>query len=78
MAQLAIDAPLDQATPAVLLASQRFFNRELSWLAFNERAEACRLAVATVHFASVDRERQFGGRVAHLPHHVGRPLPHGE
>jgi polyphosphate kinase len=37
MEQLAIDAPLDQATPEVLLPSQRFYNRELSWLAFNER-----------------------------------------
>ena len=39
MAQLAIDSPeIDEAPPAVPLNStQRFLNRELSWLAFNER-----------------------------------------
>src|SRR6516162_5526665 len=39
MAQLAIDSPeIDEAPPAVPLNStQRFLNRELSWLAFNQR-----------------------------------------
>ena len=39
MSELAIDRSLpDEATPAALLPpSQRYINRELSWLAFNER-----------------------------------------
>jgi polyphosphate kinase len=39
MAELAIDRPLlDEAAPAARLsAAQRYLNRELSWLAFNER-----------------------------------------
>src|SRR5262249_44903281 len=38
MAQLAIDRLSDQAPPAASLPlSRRFVNRELSWLAFNER-----------------------------------------
>ena len=39
MAQLAVDRPADQAasTAASLLPAQRYINRELSWLAFNER-----------------------------------------
>src|SRR5438270_10099388 len=38
MAELAIDRPPDEVTAAALLPpSQRYINRELSWLAFNER-----------------------------------------
>ncbi|MGC1885787.1 MAG: RNA degradosome polyphosphate kinase [Stellaceae bacterium] len=39
MAQLAVDRPADQgaSTAASLLPAQRYINRELSWLAFNER-----------------------------------------
>ncbi|HXO92142.1 MAG TPA: hypothetical protein VN849_15250, partial [Stellaceae bacterium] len=38
MAKLAIDPPLDWATSAAPdEASPRYLNRELSWLAFNER-----------------------------------------
>src|SRR5947207_12999728 len=38
MAELAIDRPPDEVTAAALLPpSQRHLNRELSWLAFNER-----------------------------------------
>ncbi len=38
MAELAIDRPSDEVTATALLPpSQRYINRELSWLAFNER-----------------------------------------
>jgi polyphosphate kinase len=39
MAQLAIERPADQVTsaPVSLSPAQRYINRELSWLAFNER-----------------------------------------
>src|SRR5271163_2356863 len=38
MSELAIDRlPPDEATAAALSPSQRYINRELSWLAFNER-----------------------------------------
>src|ERR1700758_3209136 len=39
MAELAIERPVDQETEAAgsLSSAQRYINRELSWLAFNER-----------------------------------------
>src|SRR5215468_6322702 len=39
LSELAIDRPLpdDGTAPAPLSSSQRYINRELSWLAFNER-----------------------------------------
>ncbi len=43
-------------------------------MAGEECLEPCALAVAPVHLAGVEREREHRSRVAHLAHHVGRSV----